>query len=768
MIHWNTPQFPIDRLETTPRVALLQKTLLDTPHTQTDALAHISKEAYDSCPEEPAVIRRARAFAALTEKMPLYLRENELLAGNRTPALCAQNVVPPAWWQARNDPRTGSSLMQYEAAELYPAFLQLLTPEEKAAQDELLSGYPAGSAGGFGHIIAGYDTLLQKGAARIAKEAREAAAQAKDPRKKECLTAMAIAWEGFSHLGRRYAALAGAAMKKEKDPARRAELQEMHRILEKIPAEKPDTFYEALQAVTLMHICLLLEQPNGGSISMGGLDMILYPFYEKDLQEGLITRPQAEELMDSFYVKLMENAVWPREVVMFANLSIGGRDPQGRDLTNDVSLLMLESTARIRSTHPMLSLRWHPAMDRSFLRRACELMRMGLGLPAVFSDPVYEQVLQTWGLAKEDAARYGIVGCVEPAVMGMVHGQTLGGHVNLLMCLELALNDGKTLLSGRQVGPHTGLLTDFSCMEDVWKAYTEQVEYACKVNVHAVYAAARVQREHYGYPFMSGSMKTGVPEGMDLTDGTVANHPTVCMVGVTNVADAMTAMEDLVFKGKKISSEELLNALRCNFEGMEAVRVRLLRNADKFGNDSDRAVSVFNRLSRIQQDALRQYAGPRGGYFTSGLWATTWHVRMGEKTGASADGRRAGEPLVDGIGAVSGRAVHGPTAVANDVAGIDALHLWEGGYTFNMKFNKEQLSTAEGLDRLTDFVDTFFSKGGMQLQVNTISRDVLLAAKADPEKYADLLVRVAGFSAYFCTLDDHVQDEIISRTEHAI
>ena len=501
---------------------------------------------------------------------------------------------------------------------------------------------------------------------------------------------------------------------------------------------------------------------------MGGIDRELYPYLKQDLDTGALTWEQAEELEDSFYVKLLENAIWPRDVVMFANLSIGGRDVDGRDAANDLSLIFLESTARIRSTHPMLSVRRHDNQDPAFYRRACELVRMGLGLPALFDDGRYESVLRQWGLSAKDASRYGIVGCVEPAVMGMVHGQTLGGHVNLLMCLELAMNDGKTLVSGRQLGPHTGRFEHCADMEDLWQAYTAQVEYACALNVESVYAAAEVQRAFYGYPFMSGSMVNAIESGRDITDGVQFNYPTVCMVGVSNVADAMLALEDQVFKKKRLSRKDVMAALQSNYEGAEAVRLRLLNVPKKFGNGSKEAVQVFNRLSAIQERALRRHPGPRGGHFTSGLWATTWHVRMGAFTGASADGRRAGEPLADGIGAVTGRARSGPTAVALDVAGIQADALWQGGYTFNMKFNQALLAGQEGLDRLTAFTNAFFEAGGMQLQVNTLNEKILRMAQKDPEHYQDLIVRVAGFSAYFCTLSEDVQNEIISRMEHAL
>jgi formate C-acetyltransferase len=393
---------------------------------------------------------------------------------------------------------------------------------------------------------------------------------------------------------------------------------------------------------------------------------------------------------------------------------------------------------------------------------------MGLGLPALFNDHEFVPVLLEWGATPEEAWRYGIVGCVEPAVMGVVHGQTMGGHINLLKCLELAMNDGRALMSGAQVGPRTGEFEDFQSYEQLMDAYQIQLEWAIKLNCEAVDAAGHSQQKLFGYPFMSATMQGAIAQGRDLVDGARINRATVCMVGMTNVVDALIAVEALVFEGGKIGKGDLMEALRRDFSGFEALEALLLTGAPKFGNGEDGPVRLYNRLSEMQQRAFDRYTGPRGDRYNSGLWATTWHVTMGASTGASADGRRAGMPLVDGIGAVTGRATQGPTSVAVDVAKLEARKHWQGGYTFNMKFTKTLLEKEKGLLSFRDYLNTFFELGGMQMQINTISRELLLAAQREPEKHADLIVRVAGFSAYFIGLSRSVQDEIISRTEHAV
>ena len=659
MIHHEAllTDMPLHMLRSTDRVSGLLKRALSAEHTYSEQMPRLAREAYLAHDGEPLELKRAYAFSHMLDSMTQYILPGELLVGNRTERPGAQNSTPRDWWEDKDDPRTGNkNLEQYEASFLYPEFVATLSPEAKLAQDELLAGFPAGSAGSFGHIVAGYDMLLREGAEAIARRARTAYEESpdKDGRQAHARLAFALSWEAFMRWSERYRSLALSLSWKETDPARKAELSRIAETLEHVPAKPARTLREALQGFVLMHMALLIEQPGGGSISLSGLDRVLNPFLMEDIAVGRLNLAEAEELVDSMYVKLVENAIWPRDVVMFANLSVGGADETGEDATNDLSLIMLRSTARVRSSHPMLSVRWHRRIDQRFFLRACELLRMGLGLPALFNDHEFVPVLLEWGATPEEAWRYGIVGCVEPAVMGVVHGQTMGGHINLLKCLELAMNNGRALMSGAQAGPQTGRFEDFQSFGQLLDAYQAQLEWAIRLNCEAVVAAGHSQQKLFGYPFMSATMQGAIGQGRDLVDGARINRATVCMVGMTNVVDALIAVEELVFEGGKIGKGELMEALRRDFSGREALEERLLSGAPKFGNGGDGPLRLYNRLSEMQQHALDRYTGPRGDRYHSGLWATTWHVTMGASTGASADGRRAGMPLVDGIGAVTG------------------------------------------------------------------------------------------------------------------
>jgi formate C-acetyltransferase len=344
----------------------------------------------------------------------------------------------------------------------------------------------------------------------------------------------------------------------------------------------------------------------------------------------------------------------------------------------------------------------------------------------------------------------------------------MGGHINLVLCLELAMNNGRLFSSEERIGPETGYLPDCASVDELWEAYKKQVAFACEMNRQAVYAVAESQQELYGYPLMSSLMKDAVELGRDLVYGTRWNYDTVCITGVTNVADSFIVMEDLVDKKKKYSFKAFHDALKNNYSGCEMFRAEIMALDNCFGNQNPRAAEWHRRVCAAHSDILKAMPAPRGDTFAPGLWTTTWHVSQGKHTGASADGRLAGEPLVDSVGPVTHRIMHGPLAAAADVAGIDSVEHWPGGYVWNARFSKELFAEKSSLEKIARFISTYFQCGGMQIQVNTYSSELLRLAQKDPQKYRDVVVRVAGFSAYFCALSPDVQNEIIARAELAV
>jgi formate C-acetyltransferase len=757
---------PLSELKLSERMAKLKDELLDAPRRYSTLNAQIAKKSYDSTEGQPVIIRRAKALKAAFDEMPIYIREHELLVGNRSEGLGVMPKLQEEYIAIEN-PRTGTDDARYEEKDIYGCYLNNISDEIKAAQKCLWAGYPAGSSSGFGHIMADYNMILRYGAYALAEKAEAQAKVFEEKgmeRERDFCEASSIACRAFGNFGKRYAQLAQDLAKECSCPERSSELIKMAEVCDRVPAYPATSFYEAIQAFFFSHQAMMIEQ-QGGSISIGGFDRILYEYYIRDIENKALSVYFAELLIENFYIKVMENAIWPRFVTVFANMAVGGQNEAGRDRSNDLSWMALDTLVKTGSTHPLPSVRWHPDIDKEFWMRAVEIVGKGLGLPALFSDTKIIEALISLGVPREKAIDYGIVGCVEPAILGELHGQTLGGHINTLMCLELALNDGKRFITGEQLGPRTGAMIEFRSMEDVWKAYRTQVEAACRINMEAVYASAKAQQEKYGYPLMSSLMHNAVEQGRDIAYGAKWNFPTVCVTGITNVVDSFLAMEHLVENTGKYTFAEFYDEIKCNYKGSEKLLSDIRGLDKKFGNGNAEYPRLYNKVCEVHDAIFEKQPGPRGDRFASGIWPVTWHVSQGAFTGASPDGRLAGEPLVDSAGPVSGRAKNGPTALILDMASIDSARHWPGGYVLNVKFSKDLFKTEENIEKIASLIDTFFRIGGMQMQINTHSSELLRKAKAEPEKYKDIVVRVAGYSAYFCALDEGVQDEIISRAE---
>ncbi|MDR0999084.1 MAG: hypothetical protein LBL70_08455 [Treponema sp.] len=760
---------PVFALRLHSRTRKLMDELMDAPKSYSTVNAELARESYLQHQGDPVILRRAHALAAQFDRMPVYIRKGELLAGNRSAGIGVMPKLPEDCRHEEN-PRTRADDARYESMELYGNYYRKLSPQAKTAQACLLAGYSAGSADGFGHILADYGMIVRDGAVELARRAEQQAvvfeAEGKE-RERDFCRASALACRAFGRFGLRYAALAREEAEKTEDKNRKQELLSLAGVCDRVPSYPARNFYEAIQGMYLAHMAMQIEQ-HGGSISIGQIDRILYPYYLKDIERNEISVDFAVELVENFCVKVMENAIWPREVVMFAHCAIGGCDAEGKDASNDLTWMLLDCIVKTGSPHPLFSFRWHPAVPEDLWKRVVEIVGLGHGLPALFSDPKMMEVLEKWGVPHALAADYSIVGCVEPAINGMLHGQTLGGHINLLLCLELAMNNGKRFMTGEQIGPATGYLPDFGSTGELWEAYRKQVAFSCEINREAVYAAAETQKEYYGYPLMSSLMAEAVSRGRDITQGVRWNYPTVCVTGLTNVADSFQILESLSEKKKSYTFNTFYDALKNNFTGYDLLRAEILAADNCFGNRDARSMDWYTRICAVHGDIFKTQDGPRGGKFCAGLWVTTWHVSQGKYTGASADGRLAGDPLVDSAGPVTRRIMNGPLAAATDVAGIDCVEYWPGGYVWNTRFSKDLFAGKDNREKIAQYIAAYFKQGGMQMQVNTYSSALLRDAQRDPEKYRDVVVRVAGFSAYFCALSRDVQDEIIARAELAV
>ena len=584
---------------------------------------------------------------------------------------------------------------------------------------------------------------------------------------------MRIALEGLAVYASRLADEAERKARTEADPARREELAEMARVLRKVPAGPAQTFREALQSLWLTHLAVLLESLNS-AISFGRMDQYLYPYYRKDIEEGRLTREEARELLASFAAKAVEHVFLLSERIsqyhggylVVQALIVGGMDREGNDATNDLTHLFLEVMEDYGLRDPNFQVRVHAGSPPDYLRRVAEVARRGNGMPALFFDEAIVSALAAKGYPVEEARDYGVVGCVELSLPGKSFFSTDAGLFNLPLCLELALNRGRRFGHRWRMGAATPDPASFKDMDQVLEAFEAQVGLMVERMIGDFGYIEKGNRDYHPTPYSSMLVEGCIESGRDLTEGgALYNSSGIQGVGVADVADSLAALDEVVFRKNSYKMSEVVEALRADFQGDPAYdRIRAeLRRAPKFGNDNplpdgyaDLVVSIFDR-------ALSRYRNTRGGPYVPGFYSVTCHVAFGRRVGALPSGRRAGETLASSLGPANGCDSKGPTAVLCSVAGLDHDRM-PNGYALNLRFDPVNLAGEEGLGKMVALIEAFDAQGGMELQFNVVDPETLADARRHPGKYPGLVVRVAGYCAYFDDLPDAVKDEIISRT----
>lgn len=765
---------PTETLPVPQRIARLKQELLATPTTWCFERARLVTESYRETEGEHVAIRRAKSIARVFERIPIFIRPGELIVGQRAAVLGGRSVYPEFHRVGLDEAATPPEIRDYWQGRTMADRSRTCRPEPlRLAEEELASGYCTGRATGFGHMIVDYEKVLRIGLLGVIADAEAGLADAHgegDAEGVAFLESILITCRGVIRWAERYAELALelADTQHRDDPARRAELTEIARICRTVPASPATSFHEALQSFWFVHLALHVEQ-FGWSISAGRFDQYTYPYARDALIAGGPARDRAWELLLSLWVKFMENVGTEVKRTVFQNLTLGGRDGEGRDESNELSHLCLDATAALRMIQPALSVRWHRNIDPGFWRHCLDLIALGTGMPALFNDEVVVEALVDHGVDPADAVGYGIVGCVEASIPGKEQGVTAGGHLNVAKALELALNDGRSLTTGLQIGPRTGDASTLAGFEAVMKAYEEQVRYLASLDVLAATLAGEEQKRSGYYPLESALLDDCIAKRRDLVFGSTRyNLPGVAIYGPSNACDALHAIRTFVFDRGELSLEELVRALATDFRDAEPLRQMLANNPERFGNGCDAVDALANDVNAVHADFLWSHTDGRGGRFTCGVWPVEGHVGAGAKTGASADGRHAGAPLVDGVGACQGADRNGPTNLVTSVSRLNNRDHWTAGNTFNIKFSPSTIAGEPGMTAMGALLTTFFASGGQQVQVNVVDADTLREAQERPWEHEDLLVRVAGFSANFTTLSRATQDEIISRTEQAI
>jgi len=746
--------------------------------------AEIITESYKRTEGMPYVLRRAIAFKDIMEGIDIHIGDNEMIVGALSGKARGCQVFPEydmtfvinemdGLAQRNTDRFVISEEAKAKLREIYPywqdktvayyASLEM-TQEQKDAAASLVYILTS-MRSGVGHLVIDYRTFLTRGVKGILEDVKANRTE----ENADYYDALDITLNAVCDYAKRYAALAESLLEKEENEERRGELAEIARVLKKVPYEPADSFFEAVQSFWIIHLALHLES-SGHSMSPGRFDQYMYPFYEKDLQRGL-TREQLEETLHFLWLKFFEiNKIRDKVSTvafggypMFQNLIVGGIDEDGREVVNDLSYLCLEATRQIALPQPSLSIRWNEKSDKKFLLAALDTVRIGGGMPAMFNDKTLIGNMLAMGYTQKEANDYCIVGCSETTGSGNVEPWLTGGFLNVAKVLELTIFNGFDPVSRREFPFKTGNVEDMS-FEEFYGAFKTQLAYYLRLHVKGDDILDAIHGKYVPTPFTSAFLKGCIEKGRDnLNGGAKYNSTTLQMVAVPNVIDAIIAVKKFVYEEKTVSFARLKEALLSNFEGEEYLRNLLKNKSVKYGNDDDRVDLIGKDLVDFLYDEVNKYESPRGGKYRLALYTIASNVLFAKHTGATPDGRKAFDNLADGgVSAGHGRDKLGATALLNSVVKLTPSKML-GSSLLNLRLTPNFL-TDENKEKIADLVRTYFKHGGQHIQFNVFDENVLRDAQKNPEKYPTLMVRVAGFSVLFTTIEKALQDDIIERT----
>ena len=750
-----------------PREISLERALLYTvSHQQTEG--------------EPTILRRAKATAHILDHVEISIRADELIAGNRTVKPRAGIVSPemdPYWllkeleqfptrpqdrFEISNEDKQiyREQLFPYWEKRSMKDFInEQMTDEVKTAVKTQIFNINQTDKGQ-GHIIIDYPRLLKNGLGQLVGEMRSLTTQHPD---NAFYQAALLLLEASQRHILRYSALAQEMSFACSDALRREELANIAEISRTIATERPRGFYQACQLFWYMNIILQYES-NASSLSLGRFDQYMLPFYQTSLQQG--EEPQfLQELLESLWIKcndivLLRSTSSARYFAGFPTgytILLGGLTETGRSAVNPLSFLCLDAYQNTQLPQPNLGVRVNELIDRPFLLKTAETIRIGTGIPQIFNDEVVVPAFLNRGVSLEDARDYSVVGCVELSIPGKTYGLHDIAMFNLLKVMEIVLleNEGNANLS----------------YDDLLEQIRHKICHYVKLMAQGSNICDIGHRDWAPVPLLSSFISDCLHNGKDITEGGARyNFSGVQGIGIANLSDSLHALKGIVFDQQRLSFDELIATLKANFatpEG-EQIRARLINRFEKYGNDIDVVDNISADLLRFYCKEVETYRNPRGGQFTPGSYTVSAHVPLGAVVGATPDGRYAGEQLADGgLSPMLGQDAQGPTAVLKSVSKLDN-YLLSNGTLLNVKFTPSTLEGQSGLNKLADFLGAFTKLKLQHIQFNVVNAETLRAAQAKPQDYAGLVVRVAGYSAFFVELSKEIQDDIIRRTAHQL
>lgn len=777
-----------------PRIERLRRRLLDAPHEICIERARYLTESYKITEDEPQPIRMAKALAHVLANIPVIIREDELIVGCRTSKLKGAPLYPEnksSWIEENLDgfdqrdfqialiskadkEELRSEILPYWRGKTVEDRMNELMPDELTVEmNKMVFTMMMEITYGIGHFTMNTSQVLERGLDAIVEDVKLAeAAAGDDEAKARFFCASRIVCEAAVAFARRYAEEARRLAAETSDEERRRELEQIETACEQAPAGPARNFHEAAQSLYFIQLIAQIES-GGNSISVGRIDKILHPFYEKEIETGATDPERAQMLIECMFLKMgeiwnaLEETYMPGgegpEGKTTQNVIVGGMRPDGGDDTNALTSLALEAYADLRTVQPNFGIRINRNTPDDIFLRACDLSRDG-ALIHFFNDEVIVPALVKKGCSLEDARDYSAVGCVEPNAHGKTFGSTFAVQFNAAKCLEFALSNGVCSVFGMPNGLACGSLEDYSAFADLFSAYKKQVSHFAREMTEAMSFLDAAIAERVPSPFASSLIDGCREKGVDVTGGGAKYNSTgVQLMGLANVADSLAAVKKLVFDERELTGAELAQAMANDFSGCEPVRQMALKRAPKYGNDEDYVDDIAREVVAHFADELAEYKNFRGGQFQPGIFSVAFHIVMGAFTGATPDGRKMTEALANGVTPQTGFATEGPTAIAKSAAKLGQTQI-SNGNTLILRFHPRNVEP----DKLRSLIKTYFELGGMQLQFNMVGAETLLDAQANPEKHRDLVVRIAGYSVLFTNLSKKAQDEIISRSESAL
>lgn len=792
------------------RINKLRENILDTKASICTERAKIITDVYRKNEDKPVILKRALAVKEILERMSIFISNGELIVGNHSSKLRAAPIFPEYavdWIIAELDEfekRPGDRFtvteeqkqelrelcVYWEGKTLKDRGLALLPPESRTSYDIGVIRAEGNLTSGDGHIAVNFEKVLSKGITGIKKEVADKLASLdltdyNQLKQTYFLKAVDIVLDAVVAFALRFSRLASELAMSETNQTRKAELLEISRVCSKVPLMPAETFHEGIQSVWFIQLILQIES-NGHSVSLGRLDQYLYPLYSRDVKNGTVTKYRALELLENLWIKMYSiNKIrsWSHTKFsagspLYQNVTIGGQTTDGRDAVNELSFLCLESVAVTRLTQPNLTVRYHKGLPDEFLKMCIEVIKLGFGMPAFNNDEVIIPAFLDLGVKREDAYNYSAIGCVEVAVPGKWGYRCTGmSFLNLAKVLMISLNDGIDPVTGLKLHEGCGKLTDFDTFEDVMKSWTEHARYFTRQSVIIDSAVDLALEELVPDVLCSALVDDCIGRGKHLKEGgAVYDFISGPQVGIANLGNSLAAIKKLIYDDGIITKEQMQKALDTNYEGPEGEYIRqlIINKVPKYGQDDDYVDLLLKEAYMVYIDEIfkhrntRYGRGPIGGGYYAGTSSISANVPSGAVVGATPDGRKAFTPLAEGCSPSSGTDILGPTAVFKSISKLPTSKI-AGGVLLNQKLSPLSLRTDRDKAKLSLLIRTFFDDlKGFHVQYNIVSRETLLDAQKNPEKHRDLIVRVAGYSAFFTVLSPETQNDIIARTEHTL